>query len=112
MVNNYTLIFLVSVFISSCAQIILKISAKRVYCTRLQEYLNPYVIMAYSILLVSTILTIIAYREVELKIGPVLESSGYIYVLILSWVFFGERISFHKVGGIVLIISGIYICFI
>jgi uncharacterized membrane protein len=58
-------------------------------------------------MLLSTILTIIAYREVELKHGPILESAGYIFVLVLSWMILKEKITLNKFIGTVLIIGGI-----
>lgn len=109
MLNQYVGIFLLSVFIASCAQIILKISANRHYKTYLKEYLNPMVIGAYSIMFISTILTIMAYRGVELKKGPILESSGYVFVLILSHIFLSEKISRDKIIGIILIITGVFV---
>lgn len=107
--NEYWVIFLVSVFIASCAQIILKSSANNHYENYIQEYLNIKVIGAYLLLLTSTVLTIIAYRGVELKVGPILESSGYVFVLLLSYVFLKEKISIQKIIGLSLIIAGIMV---
>ena len=36
----------------------------------------------------SSLLTIIAFREVPLSVGPILEASGYIYIAVLGKVFF------------------------
>lgn len=109
MLNKYVGIFLLSVFIASCAQIILKTSADAEHKSFIREYLNLRVIGAYTILFASTILTIIAYRGVELKKGPILESAGYVFVLFLSWIFLQERIGVNRIIGIILIIAGIII---
>ncbi|NLW48412.1 MAG: EamA family transporter [Firmicutes bacterium] len=109
MLNKYVGIFLLSVFIASCAQIILKTSADAEHKNFIREYLNLRVISAYTILLASTILTIMAYRGVELKKGPILESTGYVFVLFLSWMLLQEKITINKIVGTLLIISGIFI---
>ena len=64
---------------------------------------------AYAIFFASTILTIIAYQGVELKKGPILESTGYIYVLFLSWFFLDEKITKSKVIGTLLVLIGVVI---
>jgi len=107
MLDKYTGIFLFSVFIASCAQVMLKTSAGKERANYIQEYINPWVIGAYIILFISTILTIIAFRRVELKYGPILESSGYIFILLLSRIFFNEKATHNKMAGIALIITGI-----
>jgi small multidrug resistance pump len=107
--NKYILIYIFSVFVASFAQIILKISARKAHLSIIKEYLNKEVICAYVILLSSTVLTIIAYRGVDLKRGPILESVGYIYILLLSWIFLKEKITPYKLLGIMIIIAGVFI---
>ena len=109
MAYKYVLIFLFSVFIASLSQIFLKKSANKKYINRWKEYLNKYVISAYFIFYISTILTIIAYKGVELKYGQIIESVGYIFVLIMSKIFSGEKITKNKLLGIFLIIFEIFI---
>lgn len=109
MVYKYVLIFLFSVFISSFSQILLKKSANRNHNSRIREYLNKYVITAYFIFFISTILTIIAYKGVELKYGQIIESVGYIFVLIMSNMFLDEKITKNRLLGIFLIIVGIFV---
>jgi len=109
MINSYVAVFFLSVFIASCAQIVLKTSADMEHANLVREYLNPRVVMGYLILFGSTFLTIIGYRGVELKMGPVIESSGYIFILILSNVFLHEKISIKKVMGILFIVSGMVV---
>lgn len=111
MENNilYILIFLASVFVSSISQVFLKKSANRKYDTRIKEYLNPMVIMAYIFFFGSTILTIFAYKGVPLSFGPILESSGYIYITILGFLFLKEKISLKKIIGNIFIVIGIFV---
>ncbi|WP_242848813.1 EamA family transporter [Syntrophomonas palmitatica] len=102
-------IFLLSVFIASLAQIILKRSADSRHRNFISEYLNTKVIIGYMLMGISTLGAIFAYRGIELKNGPILESIGYVFVLMLSWVFLKEQPSRYKVFGIILIITGIIV---
>lgn len=110
MLSKYVLIFVFSVFIASCAQILLKVSANKNHSSLIKEYLNASVILGYLVLFASTILTIVAYRGVELKMGPILESTGYIFVLLLSSLVLDEKIYANKLIGTALIIFGIFVC--
>lgn len=109
MINSYTCIFILSVFIASISQVMLKKSANIKHESRVREYINIYVIGSYFILFISTILTVIAYRGVELKNGPVIEACGYIFIIILSRIFLGEKITAMRITGTLLIIIGIII---
>lgn len=101
------LIYVSSVFISSIAQILLKKSAQQSQTSIIKEYINPYVIIAYVIFLISTILTVIALKKVPLSMAPVIESLGYIFVAVLGYFTVGEKIEKQKIVGIILIIIGI-----
>ena len=110
MINYFYLLFLFSVLVSSISQIILKKSADKKYDTQLKEYLNPHVIGAYSFFILSTDLTTLVYRGVPLSLGPVLESTGYVYVAILSVLVLKEKMTGKKLLGNILIIIGILVC--
>lgn len=105
----YYLIMLLSVTVASFSQILLKKSALKKYDSFLKEYLNPYVIIGYGMLFGSMVLTIIAYSGLEFKIVPVMESVGYIIVMVLSLVFFKEKITAKKALGTLLILAGVII---
>ena len=107
--NKYCLIYIFSVFIASCSQILLKKSASLNHSSKLKEYINSYVLSAYGVLFISSILTIIAYKGIPLKEGPVIESLGYIFVLFFSYFFFNEKMTKNKISGIFLIIIGIIV---
>lgn len=106
---GYVLLFLISVFISSCSQIALKKSANQKHENKMKEILNPLVLGAYVCFFGASLLTVIAYRGVDLSWGPVLETTSYIYIMILSAVFLKETISRTKVAGNIIIIAGIVI---
>ena len=72
-------LLLLSVFISSVSQIILKKAADKTYESTLKEYMNPMVIGAYGLFFCSVILTMLALKHVPLSMSPILESTGGIY---------------------------------
>ncbi len=103
-------LFLFSVFISSCSQILLKKGANRKYKNIIEEYLNPLVIAAYSIFLLSSFLTMYSYKYVPLSIGPMIEAVGYVFVAVLGRIFLKEKINRKMALGMALILIGIVIC--
>ena len=105
----YIALFFLSVLIASISQILLKKSALKQYDNKWAEYLNPYVIFAYGLLFVSMFMTVIAYRGVDLKTGPAIEASSYVFVAILSAIFLNESINKKKKLGLVLIIIGVIV---
>ncbi len=105
----FSIIFVVGVFISSISQIMLKKSAQTEYRSKIKEYLNPKVIFAYIIFFGATLCSVWAYTVIPLSMGPILESAGYIFVAVLSWLFLKEKITFKKAVGLSVIIIGIII---
>lgn len=105
----YYLLMLLSVSIASISQILLKKSAMKQYPSFIREYLNPYVIIGYGMLFISMVLTIMVYAGVEFKLVPVMESMGYVIVMILSYFFFHEKITRKKAIGTLLILAGILV---
>ncbi len=99
----------ISVFISSVSQILLKKSASRDYTTRIREYLNPCVIGAYMLFFLSTILTMLSLRYVPLSMQPILESTSYIYVSVMGYLFLKETFNKRKICGICIILTGILV---
>lgn len=110
--NKYVLLFLGSVVVAACSQILLKKSALKTYSSVIREYLNPYVIFGYGLMVVSTLLTVLAYQGLDYKDGPVIDSVGFFLVMILSRLFFGEKITLRKVLGNLLIFVGIFVFYL
>ncbi|MDO4478896.1 MAG: multidrug ABC transporter [Lachnospiraceae bacterium] len=108
--NPWILVIALSSTIASFAQILLKKSAMEQHGSFLKEYLNIKVIGGYLIMFLGMFMNIYAYSKgVEYKNGPVMESIGNIWVVFLSFVFFGEKITRKKILGNILIIAGIII---
>ncbi|MEG1847631.1 MAG: multidrug ABC transporter [Lachnospiraceae bacterium] len=113
MMNLYYYYFALaaSVIAASISQILLKKSASAEHASVITEYVNPYVIGGYGLLFLSMLLTIFAFSGLPYKGVPIVESFGYVLVMILSAHFFGERITKRKVLGTTLILLGIAIYF-
>lgn len=107
--RRYVLLYLFSVLVSSVSQIILKKSANVEHGSVLREYLNPRVIGAYALFFLSSFCTMLAYRGVPLSLGPVLETTGYIWVTLLGLLCLGEKVNGKKWMGLGLIVAGILV---
>ena len=103
----YVFALLFGVFISSLSQVVLKKAAMKDYSSHLKEYLNPQVIIAYTIFFSATLLSIFAYKGIPLSMGPVLESTSYLYVTFWGRTFFHEKITKRKILALLIIICGI-----
>lgn len=105
----YVLLILFGVFISSLSNVLLKKAALQHYDSKIREYLNSKVIIAYTIFFGATFLSVLAYKVVPLSMGVVLETTSYIYVTVLGRVFFHEKLNLKKMVALILIILGIII---
>ncbi len=110
--NSYVFLLIASVLIASCSQIILKKSASKKYSSIIREYLNVRVIVGYGMMFISTILTIFAFKGLDYKNGPIIESLGYIFIMFLSRIFLKEKITKKKIIGNSLILLGILVFYI
>ena len=106
---GYALIFLAGTFIASCSQIILKKAAGLEYRGFWDQYLNRRVIGAYLLMFVSSFFPILAFRAIPMSWGPVLDSSGFLFVSLLSLVFLKEKITRRTLLGLGVIIAGIVV---
>ena len=105
----YMGLYLVGVIISAASQILLKKSAEKEYPNKIREYLNPYVIIAYGIFFLATLVSVFAFKKIDASMGPILGASGYIFVALFSWIFFKEKISKLKMLGLAIIVTGIVV---
>ena len=96
-------------FISAVSQVILKKASQKKYDSVIREYLNPSVIIAYTIFFSATLLSILAYKVVPLSMGPIIEATSYVYVTIFGVTIFKEKINKKKLLALAVIIIGIVI---
>ena len=78
-------------------------------CPKLKEYLNPLVIIAYTIFVGTTLLSVYAYKGIPLSMGPVLEATSYIYITIFGVCIFKEKLNPKKIVALLLIVGGILV---
>ena len=102
----YVALYLLSTFLASVSQVLLKKAALREHKSLLAEYTDWRVVLGYGLFVGCSLL---AYKGVPLNVGPVLESTGYIYVTFFGVVIFHEKMNPKKIGALVLIILGILI---
>lgn len=103
------MILICSVVVASFAQILLKKSAARKYSSPIREYLNFYVICGYGMMFLSMFMTVLSYRGLDFSNVPVIESLGYVVVMLLSYLFFKEKITKRKLLGMAVILAGIFV---
>lgn len=103
---SYVLAFL-AVFVASVSQILLKQSAQMEHKNILFKFLNWRVILGYALMFGTTILNVFAYRGVELKVTPMIESTGIIWVTILAVFLLGERPTRRTLLSIAITLVGI-----
>ncbi len=107
--EKYIIVWIISVLISSIAQVMLKVEANKEHESRLKEYLNPMVIIAYGIFFLSTFLTMYALKYVPLTYSPIIEPLSYIFVPVIGVMVLKEKISRRRILGIVIMLVGIVI---
>lgn len=106
---RYSLLLIFATLISSISQVLLKKSANNTYENRIQEYLNPLVMIAYVIFVVSAVLTMVSYKVVSISVGAMLEASSYVFVFLFDRFLFKETVNRRKILAIVLIIIGVIV---
>ena len=107
--ERYIAVWILSVFISSVAQVMLKLEANKEHESKLKEYMNPMVITAYLIFFLSTFLTMYALRKVPLTYSPLIEPLSYIFVPVIGVLVLKEKISRRRLLGMLIMLVGIVI---
>ena len=109
-VTLYYILVVVGIFASSCSQLLLKKSAVSEHKNRIASILNYDVIVAYAITFASLLINITAMSKgVNLKDLPILESLGYIFVPLLTYIVLGEALNRRTITSMILIMLGIVI---
>ena len=105
--NRGVIIYLITPLLSALSQLILKKAADNPKYTGIRVYLNLPVLFAYGLFFGCMLLNVVALRTLDLTIASVLEASGYLYVMVLSWFFLKEKITPRKLIGNLVIVLGI-----
>ena len=101
------LIYLMTPLVSAFSQLLLKRAANDPASVGLRAYLNWRVIVAYALFFGCMLANVVALKTLDLTVAGVLEASGYLYVMLLSWLVLKERLTPRKLIGNAVIIVGI-----
>lgn len=109
----YYLIVISGIFACSLSQLLLKKSAITANKSHIYTIVNPRVIFAYVIFLGSLLINIWAMSKgIQLKEMAMLESLGYVFVPLLSFLLLKEQIDGRVILGIFIIILGIFVFYL
>lgn len=112
-ITIYYLLVIVGIFACACSQLLLKTSAQKDHKGLIREMFTWRVFTAYAILFASLLINITAMgKGVNLKDLPILESLGYIFVPVLSYLVLKEKLSAPIIVSMVLILTGIVIFYL
>lgn len=110
---TYYFIVIVSVFAAACAQMLLKQGARKEYASWWRQYINPWVIGGYGIMACSLVLNIWCMSKgVQVKEVSVIESMSYLFVPVLAFMLFKEKLTARKMCAIGIIIGGVILFFV
>ena len=103
---------LFNVFVAAVAQMLLKKAAITPHKSFIKEYLNPWVIGGYSLMIFSLVSNVYVLSQgVLLKELGTIEAASYLFVPVLAFIFFKEKLSPRKMLSIALILLGVVIFF-
>lgn len=105
----YIALLLFSNFIGAVSQILLKKAASKNYKSFLAEYLNSKVIIAYFIFFLAVFIDLTALKIVPASYIPIIETSSYIFTIILSRLVFKDIITKKQILAMSFIIIGIIV---
>lgn len=109
----YYFVVILSVFAAACAQMLLKQGARKEYSSWWRQYLNPWVIGGYGIMACSLVLNIWCMSKgVQVKEVSVIESMSYLFVPVLAFMLFKEKLTMRKICAIGIITGGVILFFI
>lgn len=103
----YVALLFASALVSAFSQILLKKSALRPHENLMREYLNAFVVCAYSIYFAAVFMDLYALKKVPVSYVPIVEASNYVFVLVLSRIFLREKLTKRRGVAVVVILSGI-----
>ncbi|HIH15422.1 MAG: transporter [archaeon GW2011_AR17] len=120
MQKSYTglLLVLVSVFLVDIGQLFLKYGVNQVgsldfsagyIAPFLGIFSNIFVLIGVVLFVSSSLGWLLALSKIPLSYGYPIVSFGYVFVSLLSWIFFDETLSFLRVVGLMVIVGGVFL---
>ena len=100
---------MLSVVLSSFSQVLLKKSSGEQKEHWIYDYINPKVLVAYITIFICMLLMIYAFTGMYYRYGAVVESLGYLLIMLFGRLFLGERITRRRILGNCVIVLGVVI---
>lgn len=109
--NIFYFYAILAVFISSVAQIFLKLGSRRFSKGEKmgRMFFNVWTILGVSLFFIVTLLSVYALREVDLKEYVFILPLSYLFVPMMSRIFLDERLDLHSIYGLFVIVFGILV---
>lgn len=103
----YYAIAILNLLAAAAAQMCLKKSAKDSHESKIREYVNHWVCIGYSLMGMSMLGNIfVMSKGVQIKELGALGSLNYLFIPLLAFFIFNERISKRKISSILVILTG------
>ena len=107
------------VLLNAGAQVVLKVGMRQIghFDFRLENVVpiglrvatNPYVILGIGCYVVSVVIWLLVLSRSEVSFAYPMLSIGYIVTAMIGFYAFGENLSIERIGGIVLIVAGVFL---
>lgn len=108
MLSSY-LYAITAVLIASASQVLLKKKANTAPRRFLDKFLNAPVIASYLLLFTSMVLNSLALRRMDMAVLPCITATSFLWIMLLSAIFLGEKPTKRKVIGIAMILLGVVV---
>ena len=112
-------LILTGVMLNAAAQLLLKVGARAIAdvgftlanAGTLAERLafNPPILAGLLCYAISVVVWILALARVEVSVAYPMLSIGYVVTAVVAWLLFGEQLSAARLGGIGVIIVGVWL---
>jgi multidrug transporter EmrE-like cation transporter len=100
---------IIAVLISSASQVLLKKKANNAPKSFWKKFLNAPVIVSYILLFTSMILNSLALRQMDMAVLPCITATSFLWIMLLSAIFLGEKPTRNKIIGIAMILVGVLV---
>lgn len=111
--SKYTaiLIYVFSGMITGFSQLLLKLAANgsKKDDIGMKQLFDWRIICSYAMLMGTVVLNMFAMRYIPYKYVPVLSTTSYIFVLLLSWIVLHEKLYRKQLCGMIMIVVGLVI---
>jgi len=109
--TDLSMVFLVSMIIfTGFSQVLLKVGANKANMKKCNiSYVNPYTLIAFSLYVLTTLLTVYALKDIPLNLFYASTSLKFVLILILSKLVLREKIDSSKAFAVLLILVGVMV---